>query len=109
MNLFSEYQSAAQDTAIYPGAGTGEDYALAYVALGLAGEAGEFANKIKKLLRDGTFDAEDLAAELGDVLWYLAQSATELGTSLRLIARDNAAKLSDRQERGVIGGSGDDR
>lgn len=109
MNLFSEYQNAAQNTAIYPGAGTGEDYALAYVALGLAGEAGEFANKIKKLLRDGTFDAEDLAAELGDVLWYLAQAATELGTSLGLIARDNAAKLSDRQERGVIGGSGDSR
>lgn len=109
MKLFSEYQQAAAKTAIYPGAGTGEDYALAYVALGLAGEAGEFANKIKKVLRDGTFDAESLASELGDVLWYLAQAATELGTNLNLIARDNAEKLADRQDRGTLQGNGDTR
>lgn len=106
---FKEYQAFTRTTAIYPEVGSGEDIALAYVSLGLAGEAGELANKVKKIVRDGEYDAEALAAELGDTLYYLARFADELGTSLNLVARDNMAKLSDRKERGVIGGSGDNR
>jgi NTP pyrophosphatase (non-canonical NTP hydrolase) len=71
-------------------------------------------NKYKKILRDkgGEADVNDidqLAKELGDVLWYVAQIATELGTDLETVARVNIMKLGDRKERGVLGGSGDDR
>lgn len=104
-----DYQKWTATTAIYPEAGTGQDIALAYVSLGLAGEAGEIANKIKKVVRDGDYNAEDLADELGDVLYYVARMAAELGTSLNLIARDNRIKLEDRFNRGVISGNGDNR
>ena len=106
MNL-DEYQERAGQTAIYP-------EGLNYPILGLAGEAGELCNKYKKILRDkgGEADINDmgeLAKELGDVLWYVAQIATELGTDLETVARINLMKLEDRHNRGVIGGSGDDR
>lgn len=102
-----EYQQLANDTAIYP-------EGLNYPILGLAGEAGELCNKYKKILRDkgGEADVNDmdqLAKELGDVLWYVAQIATELGTDLETIARRNLMKLAGRKARGVLGGSGDDR
>ena len=102
-----EYQERANDTAIYP-------EGLNYPILGLAGEAGELCNKYKKILRDkgGEADINDmgeLAKELGDVLWYVAQIATELDTDLEIVARRNLMKLEDRQNRGVLGGSGDNR
>ena len=109
MNL-NEYQIEAQKTAQYPG--KGKD--LSYPALGLNGEAGEVADKLKKVLRDhkGDFNTElreDLAYELGDVLWYVADLAYELGYTLDTIAEMNINKLSSRARRGRIGGSGDHR
>ncbi len=108
---FTEYQTAANSVAVYPGQGT--VIGLAYTGLGL-GEAGEVQGKIKKILRDdnGVITPEKRAAlskELGDLLWYIAQTATELTLSLATIAEENIAKLLDRTERGVIKGSGDDR
>lgn len=109
---FRQYQNVAGETAIYPG--QGETAGLMYVALGLTGEAGEVANKVKKIARDanGVIDpvrAADIAEELGDVLWYVAMAATELGADLGEIAALNAAKLESRKLRGVIGGDGDQR
>lgn len=112
---FLEYQRSAAETAIYPGHEDPDDAeGLVYVALGLAGEAGEAANKVKKILRDedGVITAETrltLGAELGDVLWYLAAMATQLTLDLNVIARANLRKLEDRAARGVLQGSGDDR
>ena len=105
----SEYQRLARRTAAYP-----REAWLAYPALGLAGEAGEIAEHAKKAIRDdaGTISDERRAAmarELGDVLWYLAGLATELGLDLDQIARENLEKLLSRQHRGVLSGSGDDR
>jgi len=107
---FDLYQDAAEATAIYPNKGDN----LYYPALGLAGEAGEVCEKIKKIMRDqkGHFtdaDADEIGKELGDVLWYLATIATELNIALSVIAEENMEKLRDRQERGVIKGSGDNR
>lgn len=106
----NEYQELAMDTAIYP-----DKFAVIYPALKLAGEAGEFAEKIGKRLRDadGDFDADSFrmaaAKELGDVLWYVAAAARDLGLYLEDIAEMNLSKLANRMERGVIGGSGDER
>lgn len=107
---FSEYQQKARHTAKYPVIGDG----VIYPTLGLTNEAGEVAGKIKKVFRDkagviSSSDRDALKAELGDVLWYLAQVATELGLSLDDIAENNIAKLLDRQARGKIHGEGDDR
>lgn len=80
--------------------------------MGLVGEAGELANKLKKHLRDGiplSFVKQGMAAELGDVLWYVANLATELGYDLNDIANFNVEKLKSRQERGTLSGSGDVR
>jgi NTP pyrophosphatase (non-canonical NTP hydrolase) len=103
---FEDYQKAARSTAIYP-----QEYGMAYVALGLTGEAGEVADKIKKIYRDTdhVWHAKDIAKELGDVLWYLANAAHEFGYTLEDIAKMNAEKLSSRAERGVLQGSGDER
>jgi NTP pyrophosphatase (non-canonical NTP hydrolase) len=89
-------------------------HGVIYPTLGLTNEAGEVSGKIKKIFRDkqGLISEEDrtaLKAELGDVLWYLAQVSTELGLSLEDIAEHNIAKLMDRQARGKIQGEGDDR
>lgn len=114
---FTEYQRASADTMIYPHALEHDVRALMYVALGLSGEAGELANKIKKLYRD-TGDPlgvqfedlrELLLKELGDVLWYAAAFASELDADLGHAAAYNVAKLRDRARRGVLGGSGDNR
>lgn len=107
---FSDYQALSRRTATYPHAG--ED--LTYPALGLCGEAGEVAEKVKKTIRDdgGVLSDERrdlLSRELGDVLWYLSQLATEARLDLEEIASDNLDKLMSRQERGVLRGSGDNR
>jgi NTP pyrophosphatase (non-canonical NTP hydrolase) len=107
---FNEYQQKAKGTAKYPVIGHG----VIYPTLGLTNEAGEVAGKIKKIFRDkdgviGEAEKEALKAELGDVLWYIAQVATELGLSLEEIAEGNIAKLLDRQARGKIKGDGDNR
>lgn len=103
------YQEAARRTAIYD-----ERHRVIYPALGLASEAGEVAGKVKKVLRDqdGDFAEAPLDAlrdELGDVLWYLAVLAADLGLSLDEVAGRNVAKLASRHERGRLGGAGDQR
>tara|TARA_R110002110_G_scaffold248824_1_gene464999 strand:- start:206 stop:547 length:342 start_codon:yes stop_codon:yes gene_type:complete len=107
---FDVYQYKSQETAIYPDKGDN----LYYPALGLAGEAGEVCEKIKKIMRDkmGVVtkeDAVELSKELGDVLWYISALASELGVSLSTIVEDNLEKLKSRQERGELQGSGDNR
>lgn len=101
---FDEYQKAAAETAIYPA-----KYAGMYPALGLVGESGEVAEKVKKWLRDGTPPEDGLKKELGDVLWYIAAIARDFDLSLEEIARGNLTKLRDRKARNAIWGSGDDR
>ena len=107
---FTDYQTKSRATAKYPAIG----HAVIYPTLGLVNEAGEVAGKIKKVFRDksGEISAETteaLKAELGDVLWYLAQIATELGVGLDEVASANLTKLFDRLERGKIRGEGDIR
>lgn len=80
-----------------------------YNTTGMLGEAGEFAEKVKKNARDGKWDAGEAAKELGDVLWYLSQIASDIGYTLEEIAQINLAKLASRRARGVISGSGDNR
>jgi NTP pyrophosphatase (non-canonical NTP hydrolase) len=108
--LLSDYQRRSRATAVYPDAGSN----LTYPALGLCGEAGETAEKVKKVIRDDAGVLTDqrreaLAAELGDVLWYLAQLATEAGLELDVIAEQNLDKLLSRKRREVLQGSGDTR
>ena len=107
---FNDYQIKSRRTAGYPAIG----HPVIYPTLGLVNEAGEVAGKIKKVFRDkdGQINEETraaLKAELGDVLWYLAQVATELDLPLDDIAESNIAKLYDRLERGRIKGEGDNR
>ncbi len=107
---FTEYQHKSRATAKYPAIGHG----VIYPTLGLTNEAGEVAGKIKKVFRDKNGEINDetreaLRAELGDVLWYLAQVCTELNLSLDEVAETNLAKLLDRQARGKIHGDGDNR
>lgn len=106
---FNEYQDAIKKFAIYPGAGTGNLPALSYTALGLAEEAGEYAGKVSKLLRDNVFETQLAAKELGDVLWQLTRAATELNMSLNDVAQMNIDKLTKRLQDGTIQGSGDSR
>lgn len=111
---FKEYQEKSRKTALYPEVGDTFQYPI----LGLVAEAGEVADKLKKHIRDRNLykpsdlneeQKQELAKELGDVLWYLSQLATELGVSLDEIAEQNIEKLYSRMERGKIGGSGDNR
>lgn len=109
-----EYQSLTNRTAIYPGARSGELQGVTYVTLGLVGESGEIAEKVKKIIRDSGGEisdekAESIAMELGDVLWYAARLATELGFNLSEVMTWNVQKLLDRKARSVLGGSGDAR
>ena len=99
-----EYQKSAAETAIYS-----SKHAVIYPALGLAAEAGEVANKVKKILRDGDFDRKAIADEIGDCLWYIAALCRDLNVSMNDVARANLSKLQDRKKRGVISGSGDNR
>ena len=108
---FEEYQKKSRQTAIYPN----KDNNFVYPTLGLAGETGEVVEKIKKVLRKdrgGVIDEtlkQEIAKEMGDVLWYLANLSTELGLSLEKIATDNLEKLLSRQERDKLHGQGDNR
>jgi NTP pyrophosphatase (non-canonical NTP hydrolase) len=106
----SVYQDRIKDFAIYPNIGNN----LVYPVLGLANEAGEVAGKLKKVMRDNNNIVDDMyrsliKAELGDVMWYLAQTCTELGVSLSDVMKENIEKLQDRKDRNVIGGNGDKR
>jgi NTP pyrophosphatase (non-canonical NTP hydrolase) len=105
----SDYQRRSRRTAEYP-----REAWLTYPALGLAGEAGELAEHAKRVIRDDAGEISDerraaMAGELGDVLWYVAGLASELGLDLDQIARANLEKLLSRQRRGVLSGSGEDR
>ncbi len=111
---FKEYQEKSRVTAVYPEAGD----TFQYPVLGLLAEAGEVADKLKKHIRDrGLYKPSDLneeqktelGKELGDVLWYLSQLATELGVDFDDVAGQNIEKLYSRKERGKLGGSGDNR
>ena len=114
----NEYQRAALETAVYP-----KEYKVIYPSLGLTGEAGEVADKVKKVLRDSEVivrdsigaivlpdgKREELAKEVGDVLWYIATLSYDLGYSLEEIAVMNYEKLKSRQQREQLHGSGDNR
>jgi len=107
---FNEYQKESRKTAIYPNAGNN----MVYPVLGLSGEAGEVAEKMKKIIRDDDSKISEekraeIKKELGDVLWYIAQIATELGVDLEEVAAKNLEKLFSRLERGKLSGSGDNR
>lgn len=109
---FSEYEQLAARTASW--SGKQKEHLLAYLALGVAGEAGEVAEKIKKILRndEGVVSPEKRDAikqEVGDVLWYLAMLSRELGFPFEEAAKANIQKLADRAARGVIKSSGDNR
>lgn len=107
---FEDFQKIVKKTSIYPNQGSN----VAYVTLGLAGEAGEVADKVKKLIRDdnGILSPDkkkEMIKELGDVLWYLTACASELGVDLEEVATQNAKKVEDRKSRGVLSGEGDNR
>ncbi len=106
---FNTYQDDAVKTAIYP-----DTHKILYPALGMAGEAGEVANKVKKIIRDGPTNLpedwrDQLAGEIGDVLWYCAALARDINMPLALIAAQNRDKLKARQQKGTLSGSGDTR
>ena len=100
----TEYSDFAEQTAIYP-----EEAEIVYPALGLAGEAGEVANKVKKMIRDDRLDREAIAAELGDCLWYIAALCRDLNVDMASVARKNLDKLSIRKQEGTLQGNGDAR
>ena len=110
MNLtFREYEESAAKTAIYD-----KQWAIVYPALGVNGEAGEIAEKVKKMLRDdgGVMTPQrrqNLAYEIGDVLWYLTALCHDLGMTLEGCARMNFEKLDSRSRRDALQGSGDNR
>lgn len=103
------YQERTMDTAIYPGAGTGNDQEITYLALGLNGEAGEVADKIKKHLRDNKLDIGGLIYELGDCCWYIARLAEAFGYEFEDILEINYQKLQKRKAANTLSGSGDAR
>jgi NTP pyrophosphatase (non-canonical NTP hydrolase) len=105
----NDYQKKAIITAIYPSL-----YAVVYPALGLSGEAGEVAEKVKKIIRDksGVVDEatkEAIKKELGDVLWYVSALSRDLGFTLEEVAQANIDKLTKRHQENKIHGEGDDR
>ena len=103
------YQQVAKQTAIYP-----REQAIIYPTLGLTGEAGEVANKVKKIIRDdgnkiNESVVQEISAEIGDCLWYISVLADDIGCKLSDIANANLIKLANRKEKGTIHGSGDKR
>ena len=112
---FIQYQKRAKETLVKNN--NEEALLIARLALGLTGEAGEVAEKVKKYLRDCNIEdpatvlglSETVFKELGDCLWYIANLADVLGLDIDSIAKDNLKKLASRKERGTIRGSGDNR
>lgn len=104
VDVLALYQAFTPTTAIYP-----EERELEYLALGLASESGEVAGKVKKLIRDGKINRNEIAVELGDVLWYVSQICNHFDLSLHGVIRGNIKKLAGRKDRGTIGGEGDYR
>lgn len=105
MNQFNEYQDFVKGMKVYP-----EKHAIVYPALGISGEGGEIAEKVKKWLRgDRELDKFELLKEAGDVLWYITSLADDLGYSLQDLVDANVTKLTSRKERGVQKGDGDNR
>ena len=107
---FNEYQTKSKETAIFPD----KDNIFIYCALGIAGEAGEVSEKIKKIWRDkgkkiDDIDREEIKKELGDVLWYMSQLALEFGINFDDVAISNINKLQSRLARNVLHGQGDNR
>ena len=107
---FKEYEAMTHETASYP-----KHLGIMYTVLGLNGEAGEVAEKLKKILRDkpkegaSEEDIIEIEKELGDVLWYVARCAHEMGSSLEAVAKMNMEKLISRKNRGTLHGNGDNR
>lgn len=109
---FDMYVNKARETAIYPG--RGKLVGLLYTTIGLTGESGELANKVKKILRDDNGQISDerkkaIAGEIGDILWYCAMVCDELGLRMAEVANDNITKLANRKFLGIIPGEGDKR
>lgn len=107
---FNEYQKKCKKTAVYPGLGKN----FTYPTIGLMGEAGEVANKVKKLIRDDKgkitpVRREEIKAEIGDMMWYIAQLSTELDLKLSDVVKYNLEKLAMRQKKNTLHGSGDNR
>lgn len=107
---FDKYQKQCNKTAVYPKIGKN----FIYPTIGLVGEAGEIANKVKKVIRDDNsklnkINKEELAYELGDIMWYVAQLSTELNIKLSKVAEMNIEKLKTRKEKNTLHGSGDHR
>lgn len=105
MESFNEYNKFVKGMKMYP-----EKHAIIYPALGLTGEAGEIAEKVKKWLRgDKELDKDGLLSELGDPLWYITSLADDLGFTLQDVVDRNEQKLTSRKERNVLKGDGDNR
>lgn len=107
---FDDYQKRCKKTAVYPAIGKN----FTYPTIGLMGEAGEIANKVKKAIRDdkGKITVErrqEIKEEIGDTMWYIAQLSTELGIKLSDVVKSNLEKLSSRKKRGKLHGDGDNR
>ena len=107
---FDDYQKSCKKTAVYPKIGKN----FTYPTIGLMGEAGEVANKVKKIIRDDKGKItktrlEEVKAEMGDMMWYVAQLSTELGLKLSDVITYNLAKITKRQKENKIHGSGDNR
>lgn len=107
---FDDYQKRCKKTAVYPKIGKN----FTYPTIGLMGEAGEIANKVKKAIRDdnGKITVErrqEIKEEIGDTMWYISQLSTELGLKLSDVVKSNLEKLSSRKKRGKLHGDGDNR
>lgn len=106
---FKEYQDWQEKVDMYAKNPTNTSLLPLLYTLGLNGEAGEVAELIKRVYRDGVFDKTKLTKELGDVFWYTARLATWAGVAFEDVVNANVQKIEDRARRGVGHGVGDDR